>query len=73
VVQDEKVAAGISELMLDIAERLNVSLLVVMENCSSEEFVAYRTTVGELMGDILLKVLNPIYLEHPSLKPPQMS
>jgi len=73
MVQDKLVATKISELMLDIGKRLDASILVVMENCSPQEFNAYRTIVGHLMADILLEILNPLYLQHPSLKPRELA
>jgi len=73
MVQDKLVATKISELMLDIGKRLDASILVVMENCSPQEFNAYRTIVGHLMADILLEILNPLYVQHPSLKPCELA
>ena len=73
MVKDELVATKISELMLDIGKRLDASILMVMENGSPQEFKAYRAIVGRLMGDILLEILNPLYLQHPSLKPPELT
>ncbi len=73
MVQDELVAMKISELMLDIGERLDASILMVMENGSPQEFNEYRAIVGRLMGAILLEILNPLYSQHPSLKPPELA
>jgi len=73
MVQDELVATKISELMLDIGKRLDASILMVMENCSPQEFNSYRAIVGQLMGEILLEILNPLYSQHPSLKPPELA
>jgi hypothetical protein len=73
IVRDELVAAKISELMLDIGKRLDASILLVMQNCSPQEFNAYRTVVGRLMGEILLEILNPLYSQHTSLKPPELA
>ena len=73
MIQDQLVATKISELMLDIGKRLDASILMVMENCSPQEFNEYRAIVGRLLGDILLGVLNPLYSQHPSLKPSELN
>jgi hypothetical protein len=59
----------VSELMLDISERLNQSVLAVQGAGSAEELAVYRHAVGRIMGEILLEVLNPLYARHPQLKP----
>ena len=69
MIKNEVIAKQISELMLEIGDRLDRSVAVVHENCSLEEFSVYRRIVGTLMDEILLSVLNPLYGEHPSLKP----
>jgi len=56
--------------MLDVGSRLDKSVGLVAEACTSEEFFEYRKAVAEIMGDILLNILNPIYKQHPGLRPP---
>lgn len=67
---DKPLARSISDLMLDVTARLDTSLATVQERGSPEEFERYRDAVGRILGEILLEVLNPIYAEHPDLKPP---
>jgi len=55
--------------MIEFSGRLDGSIATVREQCSPEEFAAYRRAVGRIMGEMLLEVLNPLYAEHPSLKP----
>ena len=45
------------------------SILTVQKKCSLEEFKAYRLATAKVLGEILLEVLNPLYDEHPDLKP----
>ncbi|MFZ0463267.1 MAG: hypothetical protein WBE20_09990 [Candidatus Acidiferrales bacterium] len=45
---------------------------MVRDGCSPEEFAADRRAAGRIMGEMLLEVLNPLYAEHPSLKPAAM-
>lgn len=72
MIKDVDIAREISELMLDYGGKLDKSVALVREKCTSEEFQEYRRAVGKVMGEILLDVLNPLYQSHPSLKPPEM-
>jgi hypothetical protein len=66
------VAETINKLMLEYGAKLDESVKLVMETCSSAEFESYRAAVGQIMGTMLLDVMNPIYREHPDLKPHQL-
>jgi hypothetical protein len=72
MIRDAAVARQISETMIEISGRLDRSITTVKERCSSEEFETYRRAIGRILGEMLLEVLNPLYAEHPALKPPQM-
>jgi hypothetical protein len=72
MIRDALVAKQISDLMVEFQSRLDSSIVTVEEKCSSEEFDAYRRAVGKIMGEMLLEVLNPLYVEHPLLKPSQL-
>jgi hypothetical protein len=67
-----EIARSVSELMLEISANLDSSLQLVQRTSSQTEFETYRNTVGNLMGIILLEVMNPLYEKHPELKPPQL-
>lgn len=69
----KKVAIEIVDLMLDFGNRLNASVALVQNNCTDDELVEYRRAVGKLMGDMLLNIMNPIFEEHPELKPDQLN
>lgn len=66
------VADVINRLMVDYGAKLNESVRLVMETSSAEEFETYRTAVGQIMGTMLIDIMNPIYREHPELKPPEL-
>jgi hypothetical protein len=55
--------------MLECSARINDSIRLVQENCSPDEFKAYRLAAGRVMGEILMEDMNPIYQDHPDLKP----
>jgi hypothetical protein len=65
----KETAEAVSKLMLEHGAKLNDSVRIVMEKCSKEEFHAYRRAVGKVMGTMLTEIMNPIYREHPDLKP----
>ena len=58
--------------MIEFGAQLNESVALAKERCSEAEFKAYRTVVGRLMGEMLLEVMNPLYVEHPDLKPKEL-
>jgi hypothetical protein len=72
MITNPNIAKYVSELMLDIHNRLDESVARVNETCSPEEDAIYRRAVGRILGRILLEVLNPLYAAHPSLKPEGM-
>jgi hypothetical protein len=72
MIKNETLAREISDLMVDIGARLDRSVERVMNTCTADELKLYRRAVGAIMGEIVLNVLNPLYSEHPSLKPPQL-
>jgi hypothetical protein len=72
MIRDARIAKEISDLMIEFSGRLDGSIATVRDQCSPEEFAAYRCAVGRIMGEMLLEVLNPLYAEHPLLKPAEM-
>ena len=72
MISNALIARQISDLMIEFQGRLNSSIITVEEKCPSEEVKAYRRAVGKIMGEMLLEVLNPLYAERPSMKPPEL-
>jgi hypothetical protein len=71
MIEDRDVAAEISKLMLETGSKLDASVALVQQRCSQAEFAAYRSAIGNIMGD-LLDIMNPLYLKHPDLKPKEL-
>jgi hypothetical protein len=69
MITDELVAKQVGELMLEFGARLDASVALVRDNCSPEELKVYRRAAGKVMGEMLLEIMNPLYLQHPGLKP----
>ncbi len=72
MIENKAIARQLSELMLECGTRLDRSIELVKEHCSEQEFKVYRRAVGMIMGDMLLQVMNPIYVRHPGLKPKRL-
>ena len=70
MIKDPSIARQVSDLMIEFSARLDRSILTVQERCSPEEFKVYRLAVAKVLGEMLLEVMNPLYAEHPGLKPP---
>ena len=72
MIASKLVAKQISDLMLEVGDRLDASVELVQQNCSPDELATYRRAVGSIMGEILILVLNPLYGKHPTLKPTEL-
>jgi len=72
MIKNKDVAEKISLLMLEFGSRIDESLSVVKQQCGDEEFANYRKAVGKVIGEMLISVMNPIYKEHPDLKPKEL-
>jgi uncharacterized protein (UPF0305 family) len=63
-------AKAISDVMLDVSEQLNQSVVFIQKHTKDEEeFIKYRRAVGAIMATIWEEVIHPLYTEHPDLKP----
>lgn len=69
MIKDKSIARQVSDLMIEFSGRLDRSILTVQKKCPPEEFKAYRLAVAKVLGEMLLEVMNPLYAEHPDLKP----
>jgi hypothetical protein len=72
VIEDPAVAKSVNGLLLEINGRLNESISNVEQNCSPAEFALYRRRVGKIIDAIFEVILEPIYSQHPTLKPPDL-
>lgn len=65
-------AKAVSELMLSIGASLDESISTVQASESDSEFRKYRDSVSKIMTTMLLEIMNPLYAEHPDLKPQEL-
>jgi hypothetical protein len=69
----QDVAREISAFMLETTEKLDRSVARMRAQLPPAEFGTYGRAVGTILADIITQVLDPLYAEHPDLKPPEMS
>ncbi|GEM_PF-217208 len=72
MIKDKEVAVPLDKLMKEITKEINESIILVQEQCSEEEFKTYRRAAAQVMGDIFLDIMNPIYNLHPDIIPDEM-
>ncbi len=64
-------AREINQLMIEFSEKLNNSIFLVDET-NIQEYNQYRLAVGQIMGTMLLEIMNPIYKQYPDLEPKEL-
>lgn len=67
-----KTAKKILHLMFELGAALDGSTALVKDEEPEDEFRKYRLTVARLMGEMLDRVINPICVDFPDLKPRQL-
>jgi hypothetical protein len=67
--QNENAAKQVSDSMSEILRQVQESMAAVQETCSHEEYVAYANAVGKVVAPVIFEVLEPLYSNHPALKP----
>jgi hypothetical protein len=70
-ISDATAAREVSTMMLEFGSRLEQSTELVHSSCSVEEWKAYKRAAATIYADMFIYVLEPLYKEHPSLKPPE--
>lgn len=68
----QDVAREITTLMLETTDKLDQSVRRMQAQLPPAEFGMYGRAVGTILADIIMEVLDPLYAEHPDLKPPEM-
>ncbi|MCQ4166354.1 hypothetical protein [Tahibacter harae] len=73
MVRDPDVASRLSSVALAAGKELDEVLMFSAERVSPEEFQQLRHAVGNVLGELLLSILNPLYRQHPELKPAELN
>ena len=70
MIADQQLAADVAERVLEVNRLLNEAAALVQSRGTIEEAAAFRLVTGRVLGELLLDVVNPLYQQHPGLKPP---
>lgn len=69
----KKVARSIVGLVFEYGGKLNDSMLLVRESAAEDEFSRYRRAVGNVLASTFENILDPIFAEHPDLRPNRLN
>ncbi len=72
MIKDKNIAKEINDLMLEYQGKLSESVVTVRDNCDEKEAYEYRKAVGNVLGKMIVQIMNPIYGEHMDLRPEQL-
>jgi hypothetical protein len=68
-ISDKEAAKEVSDAMKDVFARLEQSVAVVRARCDVDETQAYLQRVGDLFYNIIFKVQEHLYEQHPEMWP----
>ena len=69
MIKNEKIAADIDRTLRDVYSILEKSITHVNENGTEPESLRYRHAIGEIFYTLIFRIWEPLYQEHPELKP----
>jgi hypothetical protein len=69
MISDPETAKQVSDLMIGIFDRLEESYRLVEQSCPADEASTFKQAIGRILSPIIIEVLNPLYGQHPHLKP----
>jgi hypothetical protein len=70
LMMEREIAARVLNLALEHSAELNKLVEFLQERASEEDFRKYRLAIGQVMGEMLRHIINPILDEHEDLRPP---
>ncbi|GGZ96692.1 hypothetical protein GCM10008090_01160 [Arenicella chitinivorans] len=69
---DRELAEETSLLAMRISSTLDKQLKKIMDNSSKEDFEQMRKGVGFVMGYLYTDIMEPLWNQHPDLRPKEM-
>lgn len=72
MISDKILAADISSRVLRVNDLLNEMAHLVQERGGDGELRPFCLAIAKVSGELLLSVANPLYRDHPDLKPSDM-
>ncbi|MBX3711826.1 MAG: hypothetical protein KF800_07695 [Lysobacter sp.] len=72
MIANEQLASDVSRRIIEINRLLNELATIVVSQAPSDEERLFRQAIGAVSGELLLSIANPLYRQHPTLKPPEL-
>lgn len=69
MITEKQIAGRVAAASEGFVEALNKALLEVQATATPAEFERFRRAVGMIVGRLEVKLLSPLYKEHPELEP----
>lgn len=69
MIENPEVAAKVDEAVREAYRVLDNSAALVRERCSEVETKNYLQAVGNVMYELIFRMMEPLYKAHPELKP----
>lgn len=72
MITEKELAKMVSKRILEVNRLLNELAVIVAEKAPPDEEKRFRHAIGAVSAELLLSVANPLYRQHPALKPVEM-
>ena len=69
MITDSKSAKALLHALFEASGCLDASVGIARDACSESEFISYRGAVGDVMGEMWDRLIQPILKAHPELTP----
>lgn len=69
MIADPKSAKALLDALFEASGHLDGSVGIARDSCSEAEFILYRSVVGDVMGEMWDRLIQPILKAHPELTP----
>jgi hypothetical protein len=69
LISDKELAKEIASDLLEASNAIDRTVGAVRESASNDEFLAYREAASKVLAEMLFELLNPIYRDHPEIRP----
>ena len=71
MLSDPKLAVEVYGRLIEARGLIANSVARIKGRCTDDEYVAYRRAIGDVLGDLIIDVLEPIRAAHPSVDFPE--
>jgi hypothetical protein len=69
MIENDEVAAKVSAALSEAYRVLDESAALVRERCNEAETKYYLQQVGNVLYELIFRMMEPLYQAHPELKP----